>query len=260
MQYLELFTSVWPRIAAVDIGRYLIAATLMWLILHSLRDYGLARRKIQPRSADGADIRRELVASLRTAVIFSLVGFGIYLGARAGYLVIDQDFNQRGPGYLVVSLAALLIGHDAYFYWTHRAMHHPRLFRLFHRTHHLSVTPTPFAAYAFSAPEALVQTAFLPLALLIAPLHELAIFVFLTVMIVRNVMGHAGHEIHPGILGPGRALGFLTTTTHHDLHHQGFRSNFGLYFTWWDKLVGTEHPKYDDAFRALTAPSNRDLE
>jgi sterol desaturase/sphingolipid hydroxylase (fatty acid hydroxylase superfamily) len=258
MEYLELFASVWPTIATVDIGRYLFAATLMWLIVSMLRNYGLARRKIQARSADAADIRRELMASLRTALIFSLVGFGIYLGARTRYFVIDPDFSQRGFAYLVLSLVALLIGHDGYFYWTHRAMHHSRLYRLFHRTHHLSVTPTPFAAYAFSTPEALVQAAFLPLALLVAPLHELAIFVFLTVMIVRNVMGHAGHEIHPRVLGPGRTLGFLTTTTHHDLHHQSFRSNFGLYFTWWDKLMGTEHPEYGKTFRALTVPPDRD--
>src|SRR5215469_6146336 len=33
-----------------------------------------------------------------------------------------------------------------------------------------------------------------------------------------------------------------------DLHHQSFRSNFGLYFTWWDKLMGTEHPEYGKTF------------
>ena len=100
-------------------------------------------------------------------------------------------------------------------------------------------------------PLATGQAAFLPLVLLVAPLHELAIFVFLTVMIVRNVMGHAGHEIHPGVLDRGRTLGLLTTTTHHDLHHQSFRSNFGLYFTWWDQLMDTEHPEYGQTFRAL---------
>jgi sterol desaturase/sphingolipid hydroxylase (fatty acid hydroxylase superfamily) len=34
---------------------------------------------------------------------------------------------------------------DAYFYGTHRLMHHPCLVRYFHRTHHRSVTPTGFA-------------------------------------------------------------------------------------------------------------------
>jgi hypothetical protein len=30
---------------------------------------------------------------------------------------------------------------------------------------------------------------------------------------------------------------------HHDMHHDTPR-RFGLYFTWWDRLVGTEHPDY----------------
>ena len=50
-------------------------------------------------------------------------------------------------------LAAMILAHDAYFYWAHRAMHHRRLFALFHRTHHLSRTPTPWAACASASAE-----------------------------------------------------------------------------------------------------------
>jgi hypothetical protein len=43
------------------------------------------------------------------------------------------------------------------------------------------------------------------------------------------------------------------TTTHHDLHHNGsFAHNFGLYFTWWDRIMGTEHPQYRAIFREVT--------
>ncbi len=41
---------------------------------------------------------------------------------------------------------------------------------------------------------------------------------------------------------------WLTTTTHHDLHHGGERANYGLYFTWWDRWMGTESPHYHAAF------------
>ena len=37
---------------------------------------------------------------------------------------------------------------------------------------------------------------------------------------------------------------WLTTTLHHDLHHAQGRHNYGLYFTWWDCIGGTEHPEY----------------
>ena len=43
-----------------------------------------------------------------------------------------------------------------------------------------------------------------------------------------------------------------TTTTHHDLHHRDFRGNYGLYFAWWDTLLGTEHPDYRRAFDTVT--------
>jgi sterol desaturase/sphingolipid hydroxylase (fatty acid hydroxylase superfamily) len=54
---------------------------------------------------------------------------------------------------------------------------------------------------------------------------------------------------------PARADGrplfdWLTTTTHHDLHHAQAGWNYGLYFTWWDRLMGTEHPEYHARFAA----------
>jgi sterol desaturase/sphingolipid hydroxylase (fatty acid hydroxylase superfamily) len=30
------------------------------------------------------------------------------------------------------------------------------------------------------------------------------------------------------------------TTAHHDLHHKNPNVNFGLYFRFWDKLMGTD--------------------
>jgi uncharacterized protein (DUF2147 family) len=39
-------------------------------------------------------------------------------------------------------------------------------------------------------------------------------------------------------------FGWFNTTMHHDLHHQDGRSNYGLYFTWWDRWMGTENTAY----------------
>ena len=52
---------------------------------------------------------------------------------------------------------------------------------------------------------------------------------------------------------PGRWLGFNNTTTGHDLHHELGRDNYGFYFRWWDKLMGTEHPGYAAKFKAVVA-------
>jgi lathosterol oxidase len=246
---LASFWHMWSFNLVMDVGRYVIAAGGLALILKLFWDAGLGRRKIQARSASQADVSREIRASLRTAIIFSLNGAAIVFGVMHGVFTIYPDFNTAGIGYLAISLAAIIVAHDTYFYWTHRLMHHPRLFHYFHRTHHRSVTPTPFAAYAFDVPEALLMALFTPLWLLFAPMHGLGLFLFMAFMIIRNVMGHAGVELMPRALADSRWFGWINATTHHDLHHSTFHYNYGLYFTWWDRLMGTEHPAYREQLR-----------
>jgi sterol desaturase/sphingolipid hydroxylase (fatty acid hydroxylase superfamily) len=241
---LTTFWQIWPVSLELDVGRYVIAAGVMAVILKVFWNFGLRERKIQARSASSADIRREILTSLRTAVIFSLIGVGIMLGAMHGVFTVYTDFTQAGPGYLALSVIGIIVAQDAYFYWTHRLMHHPRLYPYFHRTHHRSVTPTAFAAYAFDIGEALVLGLFTPLWLVVVPMHALGLFLFMAFMIVRNVMGHSGVELMPRWLADSRLFGWINANTHHDLHHSSFRYNYGLYFTWWDRWMGTEHPQY----------------
>lgn len=254
----HVYLSAWPTVWAMDTARYLVAATLMATILALFWRAGLARRKLQPRDPARGQRRREFLASMRTAFIFSLLGALVAVGDHQGWITIYKNFRQAGPLYLVLSLALMLVAHDTYFYWAHRAMHHRHLFALFHRTHHLSRTPTPWTAYSFAIPEAVVHGAFVPLFLLVVPMHGLGLLAFGIVQILRNVMGHAGAEVHSAAFGPGRWLGWNNTTTHHDLHHEAGRYNYGLYFRWWDKLMGTEHPDYRRKFEAIVSPAAAD--
>ncbi|MDI1284013.1 MAG: sterol desaturase family protein [Reyranella sp.] len=254
-ELLQVYLSAWPTVWAMDTARYLVGATLMATILAVFWRTGLARRKLQARDPNPGQKRREILGSLRTAFIFSLLGAIVAVGDHQGWITIYKGFSQAGPLYLVLSLALMLVAHDTYFYWIHRAMHHRRLFTLFHRTHHLSRTPTPWAAYSFAVPEAMVHGAFVPLFLLFVPMHGLGLLAFGIVQILRNVMGHAGAEVHSAAFGPGRWLGWNNTTTHHDLHHEAGRYNYGLYFRFWDKLMGTEHPDYRRKFEAIVSPA-----
>ena len=255
LEIMEKIASIfapWPEILAFDAARYVIAASLMAGIVKLLIAYSGRQGRIQHRVATAADVRREIIASARTAFLFSLTGLCIVVGIGNGVFTVYSHVDGAEWVYVIVSLAAMLIGHDAYFYWTHRAMHHRWLFRWVHRTHHKSVTPTAFAAYSFAVPEAIVQSAFMPIWLLLVPMHATALFAFVTIMIVRNVMGHCGFEVHPRGMASSRWLGWLTTTTHHDLHHSTMNHNFGLYFTWWDRWLGTEHPDYVETFDRAT--------
>src|SRR5262249_33307119 len=142
------FVLLFPHIVTLEVGRYLVTASLFSLIIWAFWRAHFASRKIQARLAGAKDYVREVLASLRTALIFALTGFGMYLAHKAGWLTIYGDFSVRGPIYFAATLVAMVLAQDAYFYWTHRLMHHPRLFRTFHWTHHKSKTPTPWTAYA----------------------------------------------------------------------------------------------------------------
>ncbi|MBX3503227.1 MAG: sterol desaturase family protein [Alphaproteobacteria bacterium] len=246
---LEFFLQAWPAMFLIDLLRYVIAASVMALIIVVVARLGFGPGPIQARLPSRGDYGREIGLSLRTVLIFSLNGFGLFAAVQAGIITIPRTLEAAGGwAAIVATFAGILLAHDAWFYWTHRLLHGPAMWRRMHRAHHRSIAPTPFAAYAFDIGEAVIQAIFLPLFLLAVPTHPGVISLFLLIMIVRNVMGHAGVEFHPAIFAPGRALGWLTTTTHHDLHHQTGRWNFGFYFTFWDRLMGTEHPDYAQRF------------
>lgn len=129
-------------------------------------------------------------------------------------------------------------------------MHDPRLFRVFHRRHHKSMNPSPFTAYSFDLGEAAIMAAFVPLWLFLVPTQWGVTGLFMLHQIVRNTMGHAGYELMPARADGRPMFDWVTTTTHHDLHHAQAGWNYGLYFTWWDRLMGTEHPEYHARFAA----------
>ncbi|SPH24792.1 hypothetical protein DEA8626_03829 [Defluviimonas aquaemixtae] len=248
---LSTLAGLYSGVFAEDLARYVIAAGGTHLAVNLAFGPALAHRRVRDEPRPGTrQIAREVAASLRTVVIFAAFGTTIAAGAQAGLLPVYLHIADYGPAWLAVSLALLIVGHDTWFYWSHRLLHHPRLFRPLHRLHHRSHNPTAFTAYSFNFGEAFVHATYLPLALAVIPAHPLVIFLFTAHMILRNAIGHCGTELFPATRDGRPLLDWLTTVTHHDLHHENGRCNLGLYFTWWDRFCGTEHPAYLARFRA----------
>lgn len=250
METLQSFWMIW----LYDTARYVIGAGLVSLVLFGLFRRYSSQHKIQKHSASSHDIAREVTFSLITTGVYALVALVTIKLESAGILQVYSDWDSYGLIYGLLSLPLVLILHDAYFYWVHRLMHHRKLYKHFHLLHHRSRTPTPWAAYAFAPGEAFLMALFMPIVTFIMPMHVIIIFAFLAIMILRNAMGHSGIEFHPRgwVDGP---FDMFTTTTHHDLHHQRTRGDYGLYFTWWDRWMGTEFKDYKERFREAAIPS-----
>jgi sterol desaturase/sphingolipid hydroxylase (fatty acid hydroxylase superfamily) len=244
---------------AWDLGRYVVVAGLAFLVFRVILKERLRRKLIQPDYAPASDVRREVLWSLSTAVVFALTGACLWCGSRVGVFRIDTRIAQHGWLWFWITVVALPVLHDTWFYWTHRAMHHRWLFRRAHLVHHLSKRPSPAAAYAFAPLEAVIQAAFIPVVALFWPIHVMALFVFLGFMIARNVYGHLGVELLPRAFVRHPWLRWSTTTTHHDMHHEKMNGNYGLYFTFWDRAMGTMHADYEERFeRSASECRSRD--
>lgn len=264
MELIEWFFEAIMRRAPVTITaegtRYVLGSVGVFLLIWVLLGNILRNRKIRKPTPRGRQIRRELLYSASTVLTFVIMGVFVYEGAAGGGFKFYSSVSDYGWAYLVFSIVLLTLFHDAYFYWTHRLIHHPKLFRHFHATHHRSHNPTPFTAYSFDPAEAAINYMVVPVYALIVPVHDIATMIYLWFMIVRNALGHCGYELMPKGWTRHPLLGLSTTITHHDMHHEKMTGNYGLYFTWWDRWMGTEHRDYFERFDKAVGEDRRSEE
>ncbi len=248
MEWAQTIAGQWLESACVDIARYVVFAVSVWLVLWVACRSLLRNRKIREETPAARQLVVEFLVSIRSIAIFSTIGISMFLLEGAGLLPGPALAAQGDLVWATASLVLMVMAHDAYFYWSHRLMHDPRLFRRLHRRHHRSHNPSPFTAYSFDLGEAAVMASFVPLWMIAVPTSWPVLSLFMLHQIVRNTLGHSGYELMPATSARKPMVDFLTTTTHHDLHHAEAGWNYGLYFTWWDRMMGTEHPEYHARF------------
>jgi sterol desaturase/sphingolipid hydroxylase (fatty acid hydroxylase superfamily) len=186
-------------------------------------------------------IRREIGWSLASAAIYGVPAGVLAWGwQERGWTRVYSDVSDYPLWWLPLSVLAYLLLHDTWFYWTHRWMHRPRLFKVAHAVHHASRPPTAWAAMSFHPVEALTGAVVIPVLVLTVPIHYGALLAVLSVMTVMGVTNHMGWEMFPDAMVKGKAGRWLITASHHERHHREYRCNYGLYFRFWDRLCGTD--------------------
>jgi sterol desaturase/sphingolipid hydroxylase (fatty acid hydroxylase superfamily) len=250
--YLHDAPHMWLHSLFIDVRRYVVFAVAVWLTLWVLLKRPLRARKIREATPPWRQLVREFAFSVRSVMVFSTVGVVFIDGLdRAGFYPMSRMAQHWGPAWFVAALVLMIVGQDAWIYWTHRWMHRPRWFRSFHRRHHLSHNPSPFTAYSFDLGEALLMVAFVVIWPMIVPTPWGVVGFFMFHQIFRNTLLHAGYELTPARADGRPWFGWLTTTTHHDLHHAQAGWNYAPWFTWWDRWMGTEHPEYHARYAAI---------
>ncbi len=240
--------------------RYFIIAGFAFIIFYFLLDKKIGYKKIQKKFPLHKDYAREIGYSIITICIFALVPlFILGIPSVKAHTFFYTDIHQHGWFYFFLAFPLMFIIHDAYFYWTHRLMHHKKLFRLFHLVHHHSTNPSPWAAYSFHPLEAVVEAGIFAVFLFTIPITPYHLGIFFFLMIVYNVYGHLGYELYPKGFSNHWFGKWINTSVNHNQHHQYFKGNYGLYFLWWDRWMHTIRPDYDEKFNAVKRAAKTEL-
>jgi sterol desaturase/sphingolipid hydroxylase (fatty acid hydroxylase superfamily) len=246
-------------IFSISVLRYLIFAGVAYLIFYVWKRSDFFSMKIQSKFPGRELILAEIRNSFISLFVFALIGVGIYMLRKNGYTLIYLDFYQYSIAYFVFSVIVLIMIHDTYFYWMHRAIHHKSVYKYVHRVHHVSTNPTPWASFSFHPLEAVLEVGILPIMVFLMPLHPAAIVTWLLFMTLMNVMGHLGFELFWKGFTTGKITKWANTSVHHNMHHKYVNSNFGLYFNLWDRIMGTNHKNYTEEFEAIKSKEESEV-
>lgn len=193
---------------------------------------------------------RQSVLSL-TVTAFCLA-FGIFAQLQGWTLIAPLELSWWSvPLMLVISIVA----YDAWFYWAHRFMHTKVMYR-FHAEHHRSVAPTVWSTYNDSLVDAFVMQSYYLWAMFILPIPLEVLVAHRLWDHFNGTIGHSGFEFwaSPATRLPSP----MVCVTFHDQHHSRFRYNFANFFSFWDRLMGTVDPKYDEAVKQFEKAASRE--
>jgi len=248
----ELFAAL-AYFSGLSLERYLVFVALSFAALWWLARRPGWRARIQPGAASPVQLRRELFLSGTAILIGGAIAPALMLFGLRQHLWFYRNIGDYGWFYFFFSILLMMFVRDTLFYWFHRAMHHRSVFRFAHRSHHLSTNPNPWTSYSVHPVESIFDTVVTFVVILFfVPKHPLAYMIFLWLDAAVAVMGHVGIEIYPRGFSRHWLGRWINTSTAHNWHHASARHNYGFYFLFWDRLMGTLDPEYDRRYEAAT--------
>ncbi|MEM6890068.1 MAG: sterol desaturase family protein [Pseudomonadota bacterium] len=177
--------------------------------------------------------------------MFWHIASGITLWSAAQVLVFWAMANGVAPAMLypgenpiwfVAFFILIPIWSSLHFYWIHRALHWPPLYKLAHALHHRNVNVGPWSGISMHPVEHLLfYTTFL--IFLVVPTHPLHVLFLGYFQSTHPVFSHSGFE--DIVVKDKRQL--KAGVFFHQLHHRYFECNYGTVEMPWDRWFGSYH-------------------
>lgn len=213
---------------------YLFTGVFTWWLGHALLPALQVGRRLDTRSLPHGQLRREVVASASSILIFGcglIVPWGLL---RSGWAHLAADPSVWR---VLAEIVVLFFWNELHFYVNHRLLH-TRWLRRFHAMHHRSHVPTPFSTYAFHPVEAIMLGS-VPLIPML--LHDFSFVALLTLPIFSVMLNNLGHSNYEASRH-APAGGWLGASRRHHLHHACYQGNYGFLLEIFDRWAGTVLP------------------
>jgi len=233
-----------PRSMAI-LGTGIVITASFWLFnsIFILFDLGygptkwLKRYKIQDN--EKVDPKRMLKALPRILFNQLIVGYavmelGYFLGKWRGC-----SFDRQLPTFpwVVYEMFVFIVVEEILFYYSHRLLHHKRIYKYVHKIHHEWTAPTGIVSIYAHPLEHLLSNALPPL---VGPLlcgsHVATSWLWYMLVLFSTTISHSGYHFP-----------FLPSPESHDFHHLKFTQCYGVLGVL-DRLHGT-----DNLFRSSKA-------
>ena len=202
--------------------RFLLRSVCQWLpfwltytILANYIDSNYPRKNYRTNTKV---TRKKLKNTVERNMFYTMLSQIVFFGM--------LPYGWIDPGYTVFRMAISVIVAEILFFYTHRLLHHPKLYK-YHKTHHEFVDPSAYAALYCHPFEAVFSN---HLAVAVGPmivgmsLFEIGIWSVLCA--VNTIKAHSGLRIK------------YFNSRYHDRHHDYRKVNFGFLYIL-DILHGT---------------------
>ncbi|XP_076446058.1 fatty acid hydroxylase domain-containing protein 2-like [Babylonia areolata] len=200
----------------------------------------LLRYKVQPDK--NVPVSKDMLRSAVELVLFNQVVVGIPV-AMGVHWMMEWRGCSLSPDDLptfhwaLLELIICVLVEEIGFYYSHRVLHHPRLYKHVHKKHHEWTAPIGIVAL-YAHPVEHVLSNLLPPALgpVILGSHLATAWMWFALALMSTTVAHCGYHFP-----------FLPSPEAHDYHHLKFNQNYGVLGVL-DRLHGT-----DNQFRASKA-------
>jgi sterol desaturase/sphingolipid hydroxylase (fatty acid hydroxylase superfamily) len=237
------------QIYARNLALMVIVAGGLHLYFYAFKRQGSERKfdlrdlvKAHRRFFTGNQVRDNMLWSLASGVTVWTAYEAFFMWAYANDLLPYYLDWTAHPVLFVLMLLAIPFWASLHFYFIHRLLHWPPLYRIAHAVHHRNDNTGPWSGLS---------------------MHPIEHIIYLSSVLIHVVL--ASHPIHILFHNQWNTLGAATTHTgfecitfkgipilnlgsfHHQLHHRYYHCNYGNEYMPWDRWFGSDNDGTPDA-------------